>query len=169
MALLKNGRLIQDRWTTVDNLTDALKPGGVLVPLELWLAERDTLRGKSAVGVILPNDADLDLLADDYDRIAAIVLTFPSMVDGRAFSQARLIRERFGFDGEIRARGPVIADQYLYLLRCGVDAVEVPDDTNVESWLRNARRFSAVYQPAADDRIPAYRRRHLVAASAIAS
>lgn len=169
MALLKNGRLIQDRWTTVDNLTDALKPGGVLVPLELWLAERETLRGKSAVGVILPNDADLDQLGEDYDRIAAIVLTFPSMVDGRAFSQARLIRERFGFDGEIRARGPVIADQYLYLLRCGVDAVEVPDDTNVERWLRNARRFSAVYQPAADDRIPAYRRRHLSAPSAIAS
>jgi len=133
------------------------------------VAERGPLGGKGGVGVLLPNDASLAVLADAYGRIATRVLPFPSMVDGRAFSQARLIRERFGFDGEIRARGPVIADQYIYLLRCGVDAVEVPEDTVVETWLRNARRFSAVYQPAADDRVPAYRRRHLAPQTAIAS
>ncbi len=108
-------------------------------------------------------------LAADYGLFDTLGLAFLWLGHGRAFSQARLIRERFGFDGEIRARGPVIADQYIYLLRCGVDAVEVPEDTVVETWLRNARRFSAVYQPAADDRVPAYRRRHLAPQTAIAS
>lgn len=169
MALLKNSRLIPDRWQTVETVTDALKPGGVFVPLELWLDERGTLRGKSAIGVILPNDADPGVLADDYERLAAVALVFPGFADGRAFSQARLIRERYGFQGEIRARGPVIPDQYLYLLRCGFDSVEVPDDTDLEVWLRNARRYTTFYQAAADERVPAYRRRHLVTRQAAAS
>ncbi|MEC9346713.1 MAG: DUF934 domain-containing protein [Pseudomonadota bacterium] len=160
MALLKNGRLLEDRWVDADSLDGALRPGGVLVPLELWKAERLTLRGKSAVGVVLPNTADPAELAGDYERLAAVALQFPAFADGRAFSQARVIREKHGFKGEIRARGPLIPDQYLYLLRCGFDAVELPEGTDIEVWLRNARRYTTFYQPAADDRVVAWRRRH---------
>lgn len=160
MALLKNGRLLEDRWVDADSLDGALRPGCIFVPLELWQAERQTLRGKSGIGVVLPNTADPAVLAGDYDRLAGVALLFPGFADGRAFSQARVIRQKFGFTGEIRARGPLIPDQYLYLLRCGFDAVEVPEGTDIEVWLRNARRYSTFYQPAADDRVVAWRRRH---------
>jgi uncharacterized protein (DUF934 family) len=160
MALLKNGKLLADRWETAETVEEALKPGAKLVPLALWQAERSILRGLGAVGVILPNDADPEDLADDLDRIAAVSLSFPAFADGRAFSQARVLRDTLGFQGEIRAVGPVIADQYGFLLRCGFDSVVVSPDIDVDTWLRAARRFGDVYQPAADDRIPAYRRRH---------
>ena len=160
MALLKNGKLLRDRWQVAETLGEALQPGAKLVSLELWQAERATLRGLGAVGVILPNDADPEVLAGDLDRIAAIVLQFPAFADGRAFSQARILRDRYGYAGEIRAEGPVFADQYSYLLRCGFDVVVVADDVNLDSWKKAASRFSNVYQPAADARIPAYRQRH---------
>ncbi len=101
------------------------------------------------------------MLADDLDRIAAISLTFPSFADGRAFSQARTLRDRFGFTGELRAVGPVIQDQFAFLLRCGFDVVVVPDDIDVAAWNRSAGRFTNVYQPAADQKVPAYRARHV--------
>ncbi|WP_416899816.1 MAG: DUF934 domain-containing protein [Minwuia sp.] len=160
MALLKNGKLLRDRWLVADTLEEALRPGAKLVSLELWQAERETLRGLGAVGVILPNDADPEVLAGDLDRIAAVVLQFPAFADGRAFSQARILRDRHGYTGEIRAEGPLIADQYGYLLRCGFDVVAVADDVNLDSWRKAASRFANVYQPAADARIPAYRQRH---------
>lgn len=162
MALLKNAKLLRDRWQTAETLSEALRPGAKLVSLDLWLAERDILRGLGAVGVILPNDADPAVLERDLDRIAAISLTFPSFADGRAFSQARILRDRFGFRGELRANGPVIVDQYAFLLRCGFDVVVVPDDIDLAVWNRAAGRFTNVYQPAADTRVPAYRQRHLV-------
>ncbi|WP_417514159.1 DUF934 domain-containing protein [Minwuia sp.] len=160
MALLKNGKLLQDRWETAETVEEALKPGAKFVSLDLWLAERGLLRGLGAIGVILPNDADPGVLVDDLDRIAAISLSFPAFTDGRAFSQARILRDRYGFGGELRANGPVIADQYSFLLRCGFDAVVVSADIHLETWLGAAQRFRSVYQPAADDRVPAYRLRH---------
>lgn len=168
MALIKQGRVLQDRWRTAGTATEALKPGAFFVSLELWQAERQLLRGKSAIGIILPNDAEPAMLAGDLDRIAAISLQFPAFTDGRAFSQARILREHLGFRGEIRAEGPLIPDQYHFLLRCGVDTVVVGDDVIPQPWLDAARRYGAVYQPAADDRIPAYRGRH-TAPQALAS
>lgn len=168
MALIKQGRVLQDRWQTAETATDALKPGAFFVSLELWQAERELLRGKGAIGIVLPNDAEPDVLADDLVRIAAISLRFPAFTDGRGFSQARILREQLGFRGEIRAEGPLIPDQHQFLLRCGVDTVVIGDDADPEPWLKAAKRYRAVYQPAADDRIPAYRGRH-AAPEALAS
>jgi len=169
MALLKNGKLLRDRWQTAETLAEALMPGAKLVSLELWKAEREILRGLGAIGVILPNDADPAELAEDLDRIAAVVLSFPAFADGRAFSQARILRDRYGYAGEIRADGPVIADQYGYLLRCGFDVVVVPDDIRLETWQAAAKRFANVYQAGADAAVPAYRLRHTPSPVALAS
>ncbi|WP_164516596.1 DUF934 domain-containing protein [Minwuia thermotolerans] len=168
MALIKQGRVLQDRWQTAETATEALKPGAYFVSLELWQAERELLRGKTAIGITLPNDTDPEVLAPDLDRIAAVALRFPAFTDGRGFSQARTLREHLGFRGEIRAEGPLIPDQHQFLLRCGVDAVVVDDAADTGPWLAAARRYRSVYQPAADDRIPAYRGRH-TAPQAIAS
>lgn len=162
MALLKNGKLLFDRWEVAETVAEALKPGAKFVSLDLWQAEREILRGKSAIGIILPNDADPEILADDLDRIAAISLSFPAFADGRAFSQARILRDRLGFSGELRAVGPVMADQYAFLLRCGFDAVIVPADIHLPTWLKAADRYQSAYQPASDAKVPAYRLRAFV-------
>jgi len=91
-------------------------------------------------------------LAGDIDRLSLVVLDFPKFSDGRAFSQARLLRDRLGFAGEIRATGNVLRDQYLFMTRCGIDAIELPDGTAIEGFLEALREFSVWYQPAADDR-----------------
>jgi uncharacterized protein (DUF934 family) len=106
----------------------------------------------------LANDREVAEIADDLHRLDAVVLEFPAFKDGRAYSQARLLRQRHGYTGEIRATGEVLQDQAIFLVRCGFDAFDV-DDHTAERWQAALRRISVVYQPAADDSTPAPWRR----------
>src|SRR5439155_14573700 len=83
---------------------------------------------------------------------ALIALVFPKFSDGRAFSQARLLRERYGFRGELRATGQVLRDQFLFLLRAGFDAFEVTKDADAAAFTDAERRYSVFYQPTGDGR-----------------
>jgi uncharacterized protein (DUF934 family) len=118
------------------------------------LAERD-----APVGVIWPNDRRVAELAPFVDRLSLIALVFPKFKDGRAYSQARLLRERYGFRGELRATGEVLRDQFQFLLRAGFDAFEVKKPADAAAFAQAAARFSVFYQPSADGRLPALRRR----------
>jgi len=111
------------------------------------------------VGVIWPNDRKVAELATWVDRLALIALVFPKFKDGRAYSQARLLRERHGFRGELRATGEVLRDQFQFLLRAGFDAFEVKKPADAKVFAQAAVRFSVFYQPSADGRPPALRRR----------
>lgn len=155
-----NGRQIADPWTHAD-AADALPDGQpATLPLDAWLAARDRLAGRNAaLGVRLPNDRPIEEIADDLHRLEAVVLAFPAFKDGRAYSQARVLRERHGFRGEIRATGEVLQDQAIFLVRCGFDAFEV-DDKTARAWHRALQRISVVYQPTADGAAPAPWRRH---------
>jgi uncharacterized protein (DUF934 family) len=86
-------------------------------------------------------------------------LVVPKFKDGRAYSQARLLRERHGFRGELRATGDVLRDQFQFLLRAGFDAFEVKKPADAKVFAQAAARFSVFYQPSADGRPPALRRR----------
>jgi uncharacterized protein (DUF934 family) len=85
-----------------------------------------------------------------------VALAFPKFGDGRAYSYARLLRERFNFKGEVRAVGDVLREQAGFMLRCGFDAFEPADGSTPDQWERATRRFRHVYQRAADDREPAF-------------
>ena len=85
-------------------------------------------------------------IADEIAHLDAVFIDFPAFSDGRGFSQARQLRETHGFEGEIRARGHVIRDQYLFLHRCGVDAIEVSDPRALENWNAAMQEFSLFYQ-----------------------
>ena len=98
-------------------------------------------------------------LGDDLDRFALIALSFPRFTDGRAYSQARLLRGRLGFTGELRAEGDVLRDQLLFMQRCGFDAFAVSERALVEDWLQAFREFDVFYQPAEDRQISLLRRR----------
>lgn len=102
------------------------------------------------MGLRLPNDVPPAAIAADIDRFALIALAFPRFTDGRAYSQARLLRSRFGFRGELRATGNVLRDQLLFMRRCGFDAFELDDRVSISEWLAASREFDVFYQPAED-------------------
>lgn len=162
MALLKNGAIAEDNYQIVENAEDLGNAGdAIIVPLELFQEQPDAVKsGRKLIGVALPNDVAIRDIAESLAGIDLVRLTFPAFADGRAFSQARDLREHHGFTGEIRASGPVFADQYLFLQRCGVDVVELPTDAKVETWLAAAERYSVFYQSAQDRRPFAARQRH---------
>jgi uncharacterized protein (DUF934 family) len=153
MPLLKDGKPVADTWHKIVN-GEALPPDGpVVVPFERWRAERDTLLGRNTpLGVRLPNTQQVAELAPDLERLELIVLEFPKFIDGRAYSQARLLRERYGYRHELRATGNVLRDELLFMQRCGFDAFEIDDPKAVESWQAAINEINIFYQPAADDR-----------------
>ncbi len=157
-SVIKNRQIVEDHWQPVAD--DAELPAGpVIVSQTRWQQERVALRERGEpVGVRLPNTANVADLADDLPALALVVLEFPKFADGRAYSQARLLRERYGYRGEIRATGDVLRDQLFFMTRSGFDAFELRADRNLEDALEAFNDFSESYQPAADQPLPLYRR-----------
>ncbi len=102
----------------------------------------------------------MEQIAGDLERLAVVALEFPKFNDGRALSQARLLRERYGYRGEIRAAGKVVRDLLLFMHRCGFDAFETDDKVTAEIVARSLASFSLAYQPAADGRPSVIELRH---------
>jgi uncharacterized protein (DUF934 family) len=156
MSLLKNGRLVDDGYVAVADDAPLPANGAPLVSLTRWQRERDALRARNgSVGVRLPNAVAVEVIADDLDRLDVIALEFPKFNDGRAFSQARQLRERHGFRGELRATGQVLRDQLLFMTRCGFDAFEIAKGDPAAAWQRALAEFTVFYQPTGDGRTPA--------------
>ena len=160
MRLVKAGQVIEDRYVRV--LDDAPIPDGVpvVVPAERFMADAAEIAGREAsTGVLWPNNRRIAELAPHLDRLALVALVFPSFRDGRAYSQARLLREHYGFRGELRATGDVLRDQFMFLLRAGFDAFEVKKDADAATFAREIARHTVFYQPTGDGRVPAPRAR----------
>ena len=160
MPLVKSGQIIEDRY--VRALDDAPIPDGVpvIVPAARFLADAAELVARDApIGVLWPNDRRVAELEPWLDELSLIALVFPKFRDGRAYSQARLLRERYGYRGELRATGDVLRDQFQFLLRAGFDLFEVKKPADAHVFAAAAARYSVFYQPSADGRPPALRRR----------
>lgn len=154
MQLLKDGRLAgEDAWQVVGDDEALPSTGPVVVSFDRWHRDRAALNGRnSPVGVRVKNNQRVDTLAGDLDHIGLIALEFPKFNDGRAYSQARILRERLGYTGELRATGAVLFDQLLFMHRCGFDAYELAREDAVEAWQRALAQFTQFYQPTADGR-----------------
>jgi uncharacterized protein (DUF934 family) len=151
MRLIKNAEIAEDLYRPLPDDAPLPDEGAVLVSADRLLADTASMiRHQGALGVLWPNDRSLSELALHLDRLALIVLGFPSFRDGRAYSQARILRERYRFRGELRATGQILRDQFLFLLRSGFDAFEVTKETDVAAFTDSVRRFSVFYQPGAD-------------------
>ena len=160
MPLVKNGKIAADSFVHLADDAELPEGGSVLVSAARFLESPEGQLVKTAkFGVIWPNNRDLDDLLPYLDRLAAVALVFPSFRDGRAYSQARLLRERHGYAGELRATGQVLRDQFLFMLRAGFDALEVRKESDAEAFALTARRYSVFYQPTGDGRITALHRR----------
>jgi uncharacterized protein (DUF934 family) len=160
MLLVKAGRITEDRFVRV--LDDAPLPEGlpVILPAARLLADaRDLVLRQAPCGVIWPNDRRIAELVPYLDWIAVVALVFPTFRDGRAYSQARLLRERHGFRGQLRATGQVLRDQLLFLQRAGFDAFEVTKEADAAHFAEAIQRYSVFYQPTGDGRLSALKAR----------
>jgi uncharacterized protein (DUF934 family) len=156
MPLVKAGRIVEDRFVRV--LDDAPLPEGVpvLLPATRLIADaRELVLRQAPTGVIWPNDRRVTELAPYLDWLALVALVFPTFKDGRAYSQARIIRERQAFRGELRATGQVLRDQLLFLQRAGFDSYEVSKDKDAAAFAEAVQRYSVFYQPTGDGRASA--------------
>lgn len=166
MPLIKHGVTTEDPWLRLADDEALPAAGPVIVSLERWRLERDALAALAApVGVRLASHQPAAEIAADLERLQLIALVFPTFRDGRPYSTARLLRERHGFKGELRAVGNVLRDQFLFMSRCGFDAFEVADDDEAAAWKKAISEFSVWYQAAADGRVPATRLRRLARAA----
>jgi len=135
--------------------------GDVILSLTRFQAEGDALLSSNSrrVGVRIESNEEVEALAYDLPRLAVVAVAFPKYRDGRAYTSARLLRERLNYTGEVRAVGDVLQEQAGFMIRCGMDAFEPADGATPEAWTKAASRFRHVYQRAADDRLVAYEER----------
>ena len=159
--LIKQRIIADDRWTLVREAAAMGElPDGVpiVVPLKLWLERRAALIARGEVGVWLAPADDPAELAADLQRLPLIAVDFPQFTDGRGYSHARLLRDRYGYAGELRAVGDVQRDQLYYLSQCGFDAFVVREGKDAQDALRGLDDFTDGYQ-LTQQRTPWFRRR----------
>src|SRR5450432_1696092 len=160
MPLVKGGKITADPLIHLADDADIPGEGAILISAARFLEDAEALSLRTGpTAVIGSNNRDLDDLAPSLGRLAAVALVFPTFRDGRAYSQARLLRERHGFKGELRATGQVLRDQFIFMLRAGFDAFEVKKDSDAEAFAATVKRYSVFYQPTGDGRITALHRR----------
>lgn len=159
--LTKDRTIVEDRWTLLpDTATLAdVDAAPAILPLALWLASRDALAARSDTGVWLKPADDPDALAPDIGRLPLIAVEFPQFGDGRGYSSARLLREKYQFRGELRAIGEILRDQLHYLRQCGFDTFALQPGRNVDEALAAFGDFSEHYQATAAQPLPLFRRR----------
>jgi len=121
--LLKEGQVIDNSWTTVLEDAGDLPSGDILLPLQRWLQQDSNLsQHQGSVGVWIDGNEEIESVAEQLVSAPVVAIRFPKFVDGRGFSVARLLRERYQYQGEIRAIGEIIRDQLYLLQRCGFNA-----------------------------------------------
>ena len=151
MPVVDRNGPIEDLWTTLADDVAAVKGATIIVSLDRLKSEHNSLfADASAVGVEVVGDVDLDELKPFLPRLGVVVARFDAMKDGRPFSIGRLLRERYGYEKDLRATGPFIPDQALFLLRCGFTSFDVDDGFSVEALKRSVAAYSAWYQRASD-------------------
>jgi len=161
MALVKNGELAASSFIDASG-ADAIPPTGpVIVSLDQWKTHRDELLKRGTeLGIRLHSDQPPELVAADLPHFAVVALEFPKFRDGRAYSYARLLRERYGFKGELRAVGEVLLEQLFFMLRTGFDAFDIQSADPLKDYHTALADFSVWYQPTADGRKTAMQLRH---------
>jgi len=167
-TIVHAGELVEDSWTLIEDGRTAIEAGGgkIIVTLARWQAERESLLAThAAVGVLVPNTADIEATHADIADRPLIALQFPTFADGRALSQAVVLRKRLGYRGELRAVGDVIRDLVFWLGRCGFDSIVPRKDQSPKACQEALRELTVAYQAAADEHTPVWMRRRTRAAA----
>jgi uncharacterized protein (DUF934 family) len=160
MRIIKDRKIVDDGFLHVPDANELPERGDLIVSLDRYRELRSMLAARGTkVGVQLRSDQEAKLVADLLPELAVVAIEFPGFKDGRGYTTARLLRERFSFRGEIRAVGDVLRDQLYYMERCGFDAFELKPGKDIDGALQAFQEFSVTYQGATDDPRPLFRRR----------
>lgn len=163
MSLITNRRKTADPFRRIGAADRLPAAGALLVPLSVWQDHWERLVCRpEPVGVQLASHEHPEVIGDDVDQLDLIALEFPTFRDGRAYSYARLIRERYGFTGELRAVGDVLLEQLHYMERVGFDTFEIVSDDPMIDFEIASNDFTVWYQAAGDNRHPALELRHTI-------
>jgi len=159
--LIKDRQLVEnDQWKIVAD-DEALQDFSI-ISLTRWLENKDELKAQATAGklaVHLAAGETADQLAEDSQSFALITVDFPKFADGRGYSAARLLRERYGYEGELRSVGDVLIDQLFFMQRCGFSSYELRGDQDLDDAIAAFGTFSVCYQSDVNDTRPLYRRR----------
>ncbi len=159
MQVIKNRQIVDDAWQMI-GVNDLLPESHFIIPFMRWKKERDMFIDKRTnLGVCVNGGDNLEDLIEDLGLFSIIALEFPKYTDGRCFSYARLLRERYHYQGELRAVGNVLRDQLAFLERCGIDSIVLDVSEDLSEALRSFDDISVKYQSAADAMEPLYRYR----------
>ena len=165
MAMIKERRLVADSWRLLERgakgeLPEVPSQGDVIVPLALWLARREEfLAYPGKLGVWLDASEGPEAILGDLQRFALVAVNFPKFSDGRGYSTARILRERYGYSGELRAIGDVLHDHLHFMKQCGFDAFVLREDQDAREALSALDTFSEGYQTSVLRPVPLFRRR----------
>lgn len=170
--LIKQGEVQDDSWVVIEKDADVSKleldaNKKLILPLAIWLAHSDQVEGNANIGLWLDSDEeplaigalDASLTTARCKSLQIIAINFPAFTDGRGYSYARQLRDRFSYSHELRAIGDVLHDQLFFYQRCGFNSFVVREDRNIKQALEGLQDFSVVYQSTNDNTMPAYRRR----------
>lgn len=158
--LIRNREVVADEWSYLDDDEPIPATGRVIVSWPRWLAQckDDPSLDRSRIGVVAEGHTDPDEIGPHAAALPLVALFVPKFADGRHYSTARLLRERHGFDGELRATGDVVPDQIFFMHRVGYNAFELPAGPRLRAALAALDTFSVTYQGAARGR-PLHRAR----------
>ncbi|GAB4254680.1 MAG: DUF934 domain-containing protein [Methylomicrobium sp.] len=149
MQIIKDKQIQEDHWQFVGDEETLPSSGDITVSTNRWLTEKATLATRNGnTGIRIGSTDSLDAIAEDIPGLPLIELHFAMFGDGRSFSQAWLLRNRYGYRGEIRAVGNYLVDQIFYLHRTGVDTFQLDDSKNPEIAVAALADFSVAYQPS---------------------
>lgn len=162
--IIKGREVVADDWGVLrldgeEAPEGAVVPEGkIIVPLAVWLAQRDTLAARADIGVWIGADERPEALKGELEKFAVVAVDFPKFTDGRGYSIAFNLRKRLGYTGELRAIGDVLRDQLFSMHRVGFDAYATRPDRSVHDALKGLTVFSETYQASVDESLPLYRR-----------
>ena len=162
MQVIKDQVIVKDSWERLVEIkpNTSLPTGDVIIPFAYWLEHKDALFDREGkLGVCINGDDDIQEVAKDIEYFDLVALDFPAFTDGRSYSHARLLRERYNFKGEIRAVGDVLRDQLFFMHRCGINSFQLGEGKDLEDALNAFTELSVKYQTAADGAEPVYKYR----------
>lgn len=156
--IIKDGAVVDDSYEVVAKDAETVPSSAALLPLQLWLATREELTGRSDIGVWLDSDESPKALEGNFDGLALIAINFPAFADGRGFTYGRELREQHGWKGEMRAIGNFMRDQLFSLQRLGFNSFAL-QGVDLQDALNSLDDFSTNYQPDVLEKRPLFRRR----------
>ena len=163
--LIKNGSLVKNHWTILKvasgpEVLQAAPGKSFIVPLSFWKTYQDEIQEYNGnIAIWLDSSERVEQIAEQLPAMPMVALNFPVFSDGRSYSNARELRQRYDYKGEIRAIGDVLRDQLYYMSRCGFDAFELRQDQDPELCLQAFEDFKTGYQATILEPDPLFRRR----------